>query len=182
MFPLPVFHSTFHSLHCDFGRLLVFSVVLLLSLTFCIFPAQAYGLQNGRNPQQAPPPQIEPSNGAQLFLPLIVSGASSDYDERPSKPSMSVTGAADQTGSPDGDPPPHKKRYTFVTDSGGYLDGYWFRNDLPDGQLKFTIEITSPIVSQSTLDPQGFLTQAAVDDFFSSWCHASRGGIDTASF
>jgi hypothetical protein len=84
--------------------------------------------------------------------------------DRPSQPPMNVVSAADHTGDSD-TPPPEGNRYTFVADSGGHLDGYWFRNDLPDGQLKFTIEITSPIVSQLNLDPQGFLTQAAVDDF-----------------
>ena len=185
MLSQPIFCLTIRSLSRNYGRVMRTFALVLFSLVHCAAQVQAYEFQNGQRPpaQQAPIPETQPDNQIQLFLPIIAGGTSPlDHDERPSQPPIHVASAADQTGSPDGDPPPHKKRYTFVTDSGGYLDGYWFRNDLPDGQLKFTIEITSPIVSQSTLDPQGFLTQAAVDDFFSSWCHASRGGIDTASF
>jgi pimeloyl-ACP methyl ester carboxylesterase len=167
MFPRPVFYFTFHSFCCKLGRILGVTAALFFSLILCIPQAQGYGFRNGEAPpiQQAPPPQAEPNNPAQLFLPLVAGGASPlDHDEGPSQPPMNVVSAADHTGDSD-TPPPEGNRYTFVADSDGHLDGYWFRNDLPDGQLKFTIEITSPAVSQSNLDPQGFLTQAAVGDF-----------------
>jgi hypothetical protein len=165
MFPRLIFNLTFGFFCCKLNRILSVPATLFFSLVLCVSQAQGHGFRNGEAPpiQQAPPPQTEP--GTQIFLPLIAGGVSSlDHDERPSQPSMNVTGAADQTDAPDGGLPPIKKRYTFVTDSGGHLDGYWFRNDLPDGQLKFTIEITSPVVNRLNLDPQGFLTQDAVDD------------------
>lgn len=164
MFPRPVSHPTLRLLYCNLGKFFVFSALMSFSLTLCVSQAQAYALQNEQRPpiQQAPSPQSEP--GAQLFLPLIAGGVSPlDHDERPSQPPMNVASAADHTGDSD-TPPPEGNRYTFVADSGGHLDGYWFRNDLPDGQLKFTIEITSPTVSSLNVDSQGFLTQAAVDN------------------
>lgn len=153
MFPRPVSCPTLRLLYCNLGRFFVFSALMLFSLVFCVPQAQAYGSQNKQRPptQQAPSPQSEP--GAQLFLPLIAGGVSPlDHDERPSQPPMNVASAADHTGDSD-TPPPEGNRYTFVTDSGEHLDGYWFRNDLPDGQLKFTIEITSPVVQQSDVTP-----------------------------
>ena len=162
MFPHLVSDPTFRFLCGRLGRILGVPVVLLLSLALCVSQAQGYGFRNGEAPpiQQAPPPQTEP--GAQLFFPLIAGGASSlDHDERPSQPPMHVASAADHTGDSD-TPPPEGNRHTFVTDSGGYLDGDWFRSDLPDGQLKFTIEITSPIVGRAYVDSQGFLRQEEI--------------------
>jgi hypothetical protein len=112
--------------------------------------------------QQAPPAQTEPNNPAQLFLPLIVGEASPlDHDERPSEPSTHVISAAEHTGDSNTSPP-EENRHTFITDTGGHLDGLWFRSDLPDGQLKFTIEITSPVVDQSYIDEYGFLSPDSV--------------------
>lgn len=164
MFSHHVSAVMFCRLWCSLSKGFGVSFAFLFSLTCGLLQAEGYGFHSDAryHIQQAPLPQTEP--GAKIFLPIIVGEASSDHDERPSQPSISVTGAADQTDAPDGRPPPNKKRYTFVTDAGGHLDGYWFRNDLPDEQLKFTIEITSPTVSRLNLDPQGFLTQDAVDD------------------
>ncbi len=133
MFPRPVSYLTLQFLWGRPGRIPCLAVMLLCSFAFCVAQAQAYGFENGQNPpiQQAPPAQTEPNKPAQLFLPLIVGGASRlDHDERPSQPLMSVTDAADHTGDAD-TPPPEGNRHTFVTDSDGHLDGYWFRNDLP---------------------------------------------------
>lgn len=132
MFPRLVFDPTFRFFFCCVSsRTLGVSVALFLSFILCVSRAQGYGFRSGEAPliQQAPPSQTEP--GAQLFLPLIAGGASSlDHDDRPSQPPIQVTGAADHTGDSD-TPPPEGNRYTFVTDSGGHLDGYRFRNDLP---------------------------------------------------
>ena len=131
MFSHLVSDPTFRFLCDRLGRILGVPVVLLLSLALCVSQAQGYGFRNGEAPpiQQAPPPQTEP--GAQLFFPLIAGGASPlDHDERPSQPPMYVASAADHTGDSD-TPPPEGNRHTFVTDSGGHLDGYWFCNDLP---------------------------------------------------
>ncbi len=123
---------TFCRLWCSLSKGLSISLELLFFFAFDLSQAEGYGFQSAEwSPiQQTPAPQTE--SGERLFLPLIAGGASSsDYDERPSQPPISVTGAADQTNAPDGGPPPIKKRFTFVTDSGGHLDGYWYRNDLP---------------------------------------------------
>jgi pimeloyl-ACP methyl ester carboxylesterase len=73
---------------------------------------------------------------------------------------MNVASSANDTDDSD-TPPPEGNRHTFVTDSGGHLDRAWFRGDLPDGQLKFTIEITSPVVRWSDVDSEGLLTPPA---------------------
>jgi hypothetical protein len=157
-------HLTFQFLYRSYEMTLRVFCLMFIFSSLGVSHAQAYGFQNGQNPlfQQAPPPKTEPGN--QLFLPIIAGGAAPlDHDERPSQPPMHVASAADHTGDSD-TPPPEGNRHTFITDSGGHLDSLWFRNDLPDGQLKFTIEITSPIVRIAHVDAQGYLNQWGVDD------------------
>ncbi len=166
MLSQPIFCLTIRSLSRNYGRVLRIFALVLLFLTLYVAQAQAYGFQNDQRlpAQQTPTPQNEPGNQTQLFLPIMAGGASPlDHDERPSQPHMNVVSAADHTGDSD-TPPPEGNRHTFVTDSGEHLDTLWFRNDLPDGQLKFTIEITSPVVGRAHVDSQGFLTQEAIGD------------------
>ena len=151
----------FCRLWCSISKGFGVSLAFLLSLICGLSQVEGHGFQSPDRPpiQQAPPPQIEP--GTQLFLPLIAGGASPlDHDERPSQPAIYVISAAEHTGDSN-TPPPEENRHTFITDTGGHLDGLWFRSDLPDGQLKFTIEITSPVVQQSDVTPEGLLTPAA---------------------
>lgn len=54
---------------------------------------------------------------------------------------------------------PAASKYTFVADTGGNLDQYLYRSDLADGRLKFTINITAPvIISDSLYIRDGWLT------------------------
>jgi hypothetical protein len=133
MFPRLVFNLTFRLFCGKPDKILGVSAVLFFSLILCIPQAQGYGFRNGEAPptQQAPPPQTEPNNPAQLFLPLVAGGASPlDHDEGSSQPPTNVVSAADHTGDSD-TPPPEGNRYTFVADSGGHLDRTLFRGDLP---------------------------------------------------
>ena len=169
MLSQPIFCLTIRSLSRNYGRVLRIFALVLFSLVHCAAQAQAYEFQNGQRPptQQAPIPETESDNQIQLFLPIIAGGASLlDHDERPSQPPMHVASPADHTGESD-TPPPEGNRHTFVTDSGGHLDRMLFRGDLPDGHLKFTIEITSPVVQQSDVTPEGLLTPAAFVEFAS---------------
>ena len=133
MLSQPIFCLTIRSLSRNYGRVLRIFALVLFSLVHCAAQAQAYEFQNGQRPpaQQAPIPETQPDNQIQLFLPIIAGGTSPlDHDEHPSQPTADVASAAGHTGDSD-TPPPESNRYTFVTDSGGHLDGYWFRNDLP---------------------------------------------------
>ena len=55
----------------------------------------------------------------------------------------------------------------FVTDTGGWLDQYLFRDDVPNGLLTFDIEIDryySPLITDSSVDANGFLWPSVWQD------------------
>ena len=131
MFSYHVSAVTFCRLWRSLSKGLGISLALLLSLICGLSQVEGHGFQSAEHPpiQQTPLPQTQPGN--QLFLPIIAGGASPlDHDEHPSQPTADVASAAGHAGDSD-TPPPEGNRHTFVTDSGGHLDGYWFRNDLP---------------------------------------------------
>ena len=167
MFSHHVFAVMFCRLWCSLSKGLGIFLALLFFFAFGLPQAEGHGVQSAEwSPiQQTPAPHTQPNN--HLFLPIIAGGASPlDHDERPSQPSMNVVSSASETSESD-TPPPEGNRHTFVTDSGGHLDRMLFRGDLPDGHLKFTIEITSPVVQQSDVTPEGLLTPAAFVEFAS---------------
>lgn len=62
---------------------------------------------------------------------------------------------------------PEANDHHFVANSGGHLDQYLFRDDVPDGRLNFDIPITryyfNPDDQQVVFDHEGFLTPSTIE-------------------
>ena len=130
MFLTSILRHMLHQARRLSGKL--FSVLIMILLTFAFDAPQlrAYGTQDNSCLLAQPTPPAQTESVAQLFLPLVMGGIPpTDHDERPSRTSNMVS-ASNHTGG-SSTPPPEGNRHTFVTDSGGHLDGYWFCNDLP---------------------------------------------------
>ena len=64
-----------------------------------------------------------------IFLPLVANAELNTNDEYPPSRTEAVNAAAHAGHSVED--PPAANRHTLVTDKALWLDGYWFRNDLP---------------------------------------------------
>lgn len=128
------------------SRLTVFSVICILSLVFQL-PLFTPALGAGGQPVR--------ERGAALVKKPAQAPAVPAGDRRlpPAEALQGITGAPI---SPDDS--------NFIADTGGNLDQYLFRTDVPDGRLRFEIPITRyyfTSASQIQFDADGFLTSSA---------------------
>lgn len=92
-----------------------------------------------------------------VFLPLVAHESEDHNIAHHEVPPLHVMASSDRTGHSI-TLPPIANNHTFVADDGGHLDEYWFRSELPNGQLAFTIAITAPMVSLAHIYSDGLLT------------------------
>ena len=94
----------------------------------------------------------------QIFLPLVASGHAQEslLVEHPPQKLTSRSSHQDHVGHSDV-APPEANNHTFVTDSGGALDQFVRRVDLPNGRLTFPIGINAPVLQlrPDQLSPEG---------------------------
>jgi hypothetical protein len=115
-------------------------------------------------------PTLDPSvqTAATIFLPLIANELNSQPVARNESPPIRVMASSDHNGNSE-TPPPTVNNHTFVADEGDYLDNYWYRFELPSGQLTFTIAITAPVVPVNAeyILADGSLTYAGLEHMMS---------------
>lgn len=103
-------------------------------------------------------PISQGGGASQIFLPLVASGNAHAplLGEHPPQKPTSRSYTQDHVGN-SAVAPPASNNHTFVTDSGGNLDQYVRRADLPNGLLKFSIGVNGPVLQlrPDQLSPEG---------------------------
>jgi hypothetical protein len=108
-------------------RLMVRVLPLIVSLSVFVVFVTVLPLAGQSDPSLPPPAAPTPAD--RIFLPLVANVELNANGEYPPSPANAVTAAAHAGNS--AEDPPVATRHTLVTDQAPWLDGYWFRNDLP---------------------------------------------------
>ena len=143
------------------STLLITSLVLL-SLLVVFFSYHQYALAVEAtlpSPLRANQP-LPPSNGTTIYLPLISSiftDVQTTVEHPPAPPIFAGKVMQNHIGNSSIEPPLPDNQ-TFVADTGGWLDQYLKRIDVPNGLLTFNIGINAPILPLDSVDPAGNLT------------------------
>lgn len=147
--------------------ILLFIVAILFcaaALTFSTVNAEMRDKPPTELAQPEPTLVSSTQTAATVFLPLIAHESSNHIAAHEEAPPLRVTASSDRNGNSE-TPPPIANNHTFVTDESGYLDDYWYRFELPNGQLTFTIAITAPVtpVNAEYILADGSLTYAGLE-------------------
>jgi pimeloyl-ACP methyl ester carboxylesterase len=101
---------------------------------------------------------------SEIDVPTPVPQFSVDYDSTP-PPNRLAVNMPDHYGNSLVSPPTKDDSH-FVADTGGWLDEYLFRGDVPNGLLTFTIEIDryySPLITPDSVT-DGFLNPSVLEE------------------
>jgi hypothetical protein len=142
------------------GTPILLVVILFFGATFALSPVEARIQSAARTVLVQSEPTIISSvlqTSTTVFLPLVAHQSQDQNVAHHEVPPLHVMASSDRTGHSI-TPPPAANNHTFVADDGGHLDEYWFRSELPNGQLAFTIAITAPMVSLAHIYSDGLLT------------------------
>lgn len=131
------------------GALIVFVILLILSVSASspVMAQSPSAKADGTDALAAQAsPDAETAGTTTVFLPLISKGAVA-FNSDEEKPPLLLARQqnTDHIGlSPVA--PPAANHETFVTDTGGWLDQYLGRTDLPNGLLAFSIGVNGPVL------------------------------------
>ncbi len=145
------------------STLLIVSLILL-SLLVVFFPYRqsAFAVEATLpTPLRANQPP-KPRDDTTLYLPLVSSNstvAQTSAEYPPASPILAGQVTQPHSGS-SAVAPPSPDNETFVADTGGWLDLYLKRADVPSGLLTFNIGVHAPVLPATSLDSAGNLTLA----------------------
>lgn len=150
----------------------IITALVFLSVTFLMnasawSESQALADDEVNDPFQQTPTPVDHEREAgavsqsnRIFLPIVVDESSSE--QPPTQLSASNHTPGHSGVSPEA--PPSPDAHTFVADTGGWLDQFLARGDVPNGRLTFTIGIDAPVVKPEWVEADGLLKAAALID------------------
>lgn len=143
---------------------LLIILLIFISLLVVLFPYHQYAFAVEATlpapPRMNQPPR--PRDDTTVYLPLVssISTVAPTTVEHPPASSI-LAGQVTQNHSGNAAvAPPLPDNQTFVADTGGWLDQYLKRADVPGGLLTFNIGVNAPVLPATSLDPTGNLTLA----------------------